>query len=527
MHFVCIIATKDTNSSAVWSELPNNFKRFFLHRVNDSTYSISLSLMKAHGAIVLPNTQSFFMRIYLPFLTLILLPILSTGQTLDNKTRFIQDELLSIHNFEGRDFFDYQKLFESAVTEILMEIQERMEVVILLSFSKDAPVKQSIHSKPLLADSTLLQLQSTLSEIPSISTLYSDFDVKYTYELNKSSKRIRENFSPPVPAIERKNQENFRPLSLAEKIEQTQKWSRNAALPILQSILDGFTEDFSSVKQFNKELNAYISEGKESVIALTDLNETYWKARNEVVLMPTLLPLIKIVLLTAEGRFEYAQKQIQLIYSFSANQSTLIYFLEELSWRISYCLIEEENLIQQLQQKSVDHEKLKDSLVALRPNSFNALLLDFNFKTLQTASKKDVLTEDWENLQRTFPMYEDTISPQNNLQAYQNDIRIQLYDLFVEPEKYDNDFGTYAQFALDIEAYAVAAELFLLFDQSDYLYQGKNIDYRPYFLYCLHQLSINSLDPYYTDIRKKSDKKIGKAQKKRMKKSSIYKNFTP
>lgn len=456
------------------------------------------------------------------------------GQITDASTKFEQHELLTLLNFEGNDYSQYATNFESTFETVSKFYDVPTDLVIIQYFSKELRPQYSFHAKPELSVEFQNKLDSAFSSIDPVFTTITNFQTTFRCKLNGGNKNRKAVYTPAIPKLRNLPRESYKNEPIQSLVAQTKNWAAEVAMPLLQLHLQNYEYVSPEIAVFANDLDLLLKDTTLSVEEKFDSNPIYWLANEQLKEAPTLLPTIKLFALVMDGRFEFAQTYAQIMYNFSAQESIIIYLLTELSWRSSYCAQKQETMSRKAIQFKNDN--LLDSANNVMTNLFEsnvksaygfAKFANFNFDSLNLKSQENIF-EDESNSSYLFklnPFSIDTIPASNKVEAYQNQIRLIIYDYFVDPRRIEGDYERFANRALELKSYSIAAELFRLLSNKSNLTEVEENAYIEKYLFSLHMLKIQSVDKIYEIKSKRRDKKLKKALKKTMIKNDRYKNF--
>lgn len=327
----------------------------------------------------------------------------------------------------------------------------------------------------------------------------------------------------------------FKKADLAGKRADIQAWAKDEILPIIAHYTSNVDAKFEGVINVGKMLKDKDVLNK-SIEELTDKNPDYWRATMEMNLGNQLIPFTKVALLMAKGEFDRARNLLNIIGFFYDKKSLPSVYHRALQGKLQAMYNELSKLVNE-GIKLHDAQKYKEAVkhyneVAEQfPNSawlnyeiyFSTA---FPMKDKKNKEDQDKVWQKWKKIIYTNdPMYHMDVRANSGKEGYLLYQRQRTNDLFRENEKFKSDFVAYADIALDLENYALAAQAYWLILSSLPKESYKNRNILAHYLYCLDKLGNKETIKIFKGDFKKEFKKIKEERISLMKKSTIYNSF--
>ena len=453
---------------------------------------------------------------------------IGSAATVKIDIQFIDHEELLAYNFNARAYANYQMAFQDSVTAFFKNTKEGQNVKIIQTLDPNLYPFYSFSAKPMLADSIRHQFQKMLMRIRPIVSLHVPFSSEIIVTINGGTTDRGLDYSPQLKAPLTLQQSKYEYADFAQTTDLLTKWLHKEALPLLIEIHNGhLLQENIELSAAEKTAFSTVHGGLAAIEkSFTNSDGLYWTVLRKMNSNDRTLLLFKTMLDAHEGRIDYAQKSLQMIYQFENNNSLLRYVMDELSWRINFYKQKENSLLQAV-SKTYNEETLSSDLQVLKAilkiNHLSSPALIRLFSIEQAAGQASPFPKlSYNDFKHSDPLRQDTLLANDAIQAYNNYLRGSTIDLFIAPESFDSDFEKYAEIALKLEAYEFAADLYWMLKNQPVKTNEKVFEeYAFRFEYALTKLSPN------TTIDKKLKKKIKRLDKKfrkEMKKSPYYKN---
>lgn len=428
---------------------------------------------------------------------------------------------LILYNVNFESYTTYRQDFKDSVTTFFSVLETGYDVKIFQTLDANLYPYYAFTAKPALPDSLRHALQKKLMSVKPITTYYLPFTTLFTIHANGGCQKRGLDYSPILENPLKAQLRPYTVLDLNVQYALLQKWIQKGTLPVITAI---FNENPAQCK---------LAFGTEKITAdqlLSAYEKRTLSSKSEYFKdNPQLIPALKVMFLSAQGRFDYAQCYMRMIYQFEASKTLIRYLLDQFNNRLRYYLAEEERLVNTAETMNLAEKNLfLDSLRVINPSSITFLHarldkiqnpLVSNYPPSESAIKDRFLSVN--------PMRSLVINPLSKKDAYDNSLRLEAADYFIDAETFDADFERYAEVALKLEAYEFAADLYWMLYQAAAKNpdQTEKTDYELHYRYALSKISSTTENRNKTDA--KTFKKRDKQLKKQMTKSATYKNFKP
>ncbi|QEH37660.1 hypothetical protein OJF2_62510 [Aquisphaera giovannonii] len=289
-----------------------------------------------------------------------------------------------------------------------------------------------------------------------------------------------------------------------EGLQLLQRWAIDEALPLLAAAANGADRKFPGVRYLGGALSKALADPKKGldVEKLATRNPDFWRATLEMERGNPLAPAVEMSLLLANGRVQWAQQIATMagIFAGPSGASDVLGFgkaladayLASLNGRI---------------EKGIalyDSGKVEEALAAfdaiLEDDPRSAWALYERFHTMRTIRMKkegNLLSGGWAatraKILASFPLYTSVAEASGQDGFFDLMRRKQLDHLFKEGRPVEKDLVTYADIALDLEAFDMAGLMYWSVLTS---IRPEDYDNRPLlesFLYALERLGVRNI----------------------------------
>lgn len=453
----------------------------------------------------------------------------SKAATVNFEVNFIDHEKLLAYNFEPHGYANYQKAFQDSILDFFADFKEAQNVRIIQTLDPNLYPYYSFSAKPALHDTLRHSLQKVLMSIRPITSLHIPFSSEHIITINGGNKDRGLDYSPQLTNPLNMRQSKYEFGDFKQNNDFLYHWLQNGAMPILSKMIKSSVQH-NNIELTTEEKKAFrtISEGVDANFQTALIRNTrYWNVMQKMPSDDRTLLVFNAMHMGANGRIQYAQKTLQMVYQFESSHTLLRYMMDEFNWRMNYYLQKEQGLLSSISRNydetrhEADLEKLQ-SILDINPNSEETLA-----RLFLLVDNVQYAVYPWGNELRNFnlsdPMRQDTIIAKSSQEAYNNYLRGSTADMFIDAETFENDFPKYAEIALKLNAYEFAADLYWMLANKAKSEANKNAD--TYFF--RHQYALHKLlpDAPISKKLKKRFKRLDKKFRKEMKRHPRYKNF--
>lgn len=445
-------------------------------------------------------------------------------------------------NLDRVAFASWGRLVTNKVDSAFLGDKTKRDVMILITLHTQAEPEVHLHARPAFSDAEMKQAQEAFAHIPSYHTKLLDYSFVYLIRLNGGSGNQAAAFVPAYEDPKDASRKAFKRKGLSEKKTELMNWAVTEVLPVLAASEQKVDDKFSGVHYMAKTLNNVCSlydahKQVPDALSLTDSVPDYWRGVMEMSPGNEIIPLSKVMLLVAEGKFDYAKEYTELIRHFCSDKALATYYINELSWKL-----EEFNreLNVRARHGVEQHQKgnfqgaiaVYEGVLADYPNSaWLHYELYFSKTQARNAVKKDSLLSqsEWDEARKLIyklnPLYPLSARASSGKENYQSSRRFELNKLFKDKDKLSQDMEQLADIAFDLESYGYAAEAYWLCFSRLKKADLDNREMLPYCLYSIEKLGVKEIRKNFQGDFDKEFRRIGKEQKKKMESSPYYKAF--
>jgi hypothetical protein len=486
---------------------------------------------------------------FIRFLIVLLLLFVSTPAFTQSKPQ-VEIQLLTNDQVAEADlnknaFLDWAKLLTARVDSAFLFDQSKRDIMLLVTLHQEAEPELSFHARPAYSETELNKLKTLFRHLPSLHTKL--FDYSFVYLVRTQGGSGAEKNAAFVPEYMDPNMARriaFRKAGLSEKKTLLQQWAKEEVIPVLEEFETRVDAKFAGVQYMAKKMDSIysvdIAQAQPvlvNVYSITDSVSDYWRGVMEMSPGNHIITLSKVMLLVAEGEFDFAKEYCELLRQMGAEKALATYYTNELSWRL-----EEFNkeLNTRVSRGIALHDKGNYAgAIAV----YTGILTEYpgsawvNYELYFSASRKLLIetkdssrgTEEWNKAKRIIyghnPLYPVCARARTGKEGYEMYRRSELSHLFKDKKKFSSDLLELGDIAMDLGAYGYAAETYWICYSRLKKETIGNREMLPYCLYCLDKLGVKEIRKNFIGDFDKEFKKISKEQRKRMEASPAYNSF--
>jgi len=404
-----------------------------------------------------------------------------------------------------------------------------LEVISMFTLSRDQDLRIQHSSRPGGEERNLDGLKEALFSIPAPRAKYVPYTFMLIARINYGCPDNEVTFQPEFDYPSDKRSDEFSALSLSEKVVKLREWVSEEVLPLLayyESIVD---VNFSGVRGIADDLEEkkYLTE---SAVTLTELNSTYWNAILEMSTGYQLIPFTKVCLHIMHDEYPQASRLLKVISLFSNEDSLPFALHDELYDKLGGLmgelkkLVDDCSAIRRTDGADSAFKKIEELKIQF-PKSPQVVFEYYMNRLLPKGKKKEWAKANME-VSECDRLFYPRVVPSDREQAYRFSSNTESSELFRDPNHVRPNLVSYADIALDLGEYGLAAQTYWLilnyFDkENDY----NNRDILAHFLYCLNKLGHSEiLEKFKGDFTKKFEI-IDEDRECFMKDSEAYKNW--
>ncbi len=342
------------------------------------------------------------------------------------------------------------------------------QVIIEIELLPDREPNLRLAAQPKLTEAEKEHLTVELRKIPVLNTKFSS----WAYRLVRGGESSQgEPFNPPFISPSARRFQRFREARPKEKVEMIKERIRRHVLPLLATAATSVEAKFKGVRGSGSILQAQLAKKDFRSEQLTASSD-FWRGLLEMAPGNPLVLAMPVFLVAAQGKFDFAFSQAQIVVSFSDSKLYLtaelmdfIHYYDELTQapggineRIK------EAIARYDENKPGESKAILDGIIADYPNSAWArheLLLIF-----MTQHSDDAFDVTKDHMQKQVyeadPLYPFASTMKGSEQIYKGLQRVKLQELQKDREHVRRFLVSYADIAVDLEQYAVAGQLYHL-----------------------------------------------------------------
>ncbi len=483
-------------------------------------------------------------RVGLLYLFLCLLaqpPFAAEEQQKDNistELKPLSNELLAEVNFEHTELVDWLRAYSAESKKLLATDTRSRDVQLIVSLKRQGPPEFSLAARPAFDSLRQGELRAAIGRLSTPRPSFTDFHMQFNFSIAGGCGCDSQPFLPPVLPPEARIQQEFVRAPLEKKRAAIIQLAREEVLPTLVALAERSDSlHFATVRQFASTAGQWKAQAGTSAASITDSSSAYWRAMMELSSGNTLLSTIKVGMLLAEGKFDLANRYVFLLNIFTKRQSMAAVFLNQLSWRLHEFY---NDLNTSIQRGIALHDTgrfaeaagLYKKILAIHPQSAWANLELYYSQTALRQSRDSLALYEgpaWEKARsRVFacdPLYPLTAKATSGREAYLLTRRHEINSFFRSKETFAVDYVSYADIALDVGAYGLAAEIYWLGNSFVPREQSSNRNLLSYFVYCVFQLGDTDIIKLFNSDFGSIFASIEKDRRDRMQRSAIYQRF--
>jgi hypothetical protein len=476
------------------------------------------------------------------FSTLITLLVLWTTMAgraqqipVEMEIQFLASETIAEVNIDQSEVIGYVKTFNESLQAALARTTTRADVYVVQTIHKDQPVSVEIYARPAMGSGELQKIKEQLLAIKAPNTKLVDFPLLFKAKVNGGLEGSQAAFTPEFQIPAEKQLAEFQRKNLQAQYEAIKSWARTEAIPVLAAFETRVDDKFEGVRAVGSLLTTTDFRKKQDVKALTEHSNSYWRACLEMSRGNQLIPASKAFMYAAQGELDKANLYLNLLQPISDPKSVPFILGQELNDMLRAF---QQQVYEEVQKGIAFHDKgnfaaavaAYDQLLAIYPASAWVNYERYHSQNALSQTKGKVLNEELWNKSKAVvyncnPLYPMDVHASTGQEAYLLFKRKGLAELFQAREKLKSDYVDYADAALQLGEYGVAAQMdWIIFSTFPEGEQGPG-NRLAYFLYCLDKLGNKEIIKNFKGDFKKEFALIDARLDKDMKQSAIYKSF--
>jgi hypothetical protein len=458
-------------------------------------------------------------------------PLLNAQSEVEIQLELLTPDLIGKVALDQGALIEWVKLIREDVEAECAKEKGDKDLIVSLTIHSNKDATIELFSLPKMKPSIIKGLQKKLTSHKSPRTKFNEYSLLVVGKINEGAQSDGD-FTPALVLPYDRKIAAFQKLSLADKQKDIKNWMQNDVLPVLahyESNVDSVYLGVKSVGDLVKD-KAYLSK---STLEITDLNSDYWRATMEMSKGNQLIPFTKACLLIANGEFDRAQSLLYILRFFYDKTTIPAKLDQEISDKLDLFMTELGKEI----EKGIafhdyqDYEKAIEQYNMLMENFSKSAWLNYEMYYSKSAKSvdSDVTGEEWQSASKIIydlhPMYSLGVQAKTGKEGYLLFRRREIAELFTDKEKLRVDIVEFADIALDLENYAIAAQIYWLAMTHLSKEDCGDRDLLAYMLYCLHKLGDETTIENFKSDYKKEFAEIEAERLELMHNSLMYKAF--
>lgn len=472
-------------------------------------------------------------------------PCFAAVSSEEPKQRFIQSELtlLAPEALYATLFDDiasmnsWTNIMLGLIEETAQEKSPQTASIFQIILSADAPLLVEEVSEPQLNPDLSQEYRNLILSITPPKLKFGKLAFRISIRPRSISSRVLQNLHNELLPYLANDLEDFRRLSLGEKIAYLSHWSRDQAIP---AITQYAKLQFPKLQGINNLTSFFEKHDDTSFIPIASYSETnplFWRAVFEMPADEPLASTLELFAHVANRNFAYAKRLLNVTLPFSSIQKPSGFYLDQLA---SFMQIMQEDIQKNLNEiRSLVKAEKYDDAIFLCENILTAMPghplflheyiksnLDKRKANGEAVSLKDFMSRDLINeIYKKDPFFLGSVVLRSARDAYNHVQRNRIDEIFKDTQNYRNNLAELAQNCLNLRAWHFAAHLFhrcLYYTETDE--QGKNKIIN-FFLYALEKSNVQDFKSNFPGDHASTFADIEQILNQRFKQSEAYRGF--
>ena len=413
-------------------------------------------------------------------------------------------EALTGYDFAGRALSDWGPRLSVALDEALEQETQPRTIIVQLTMHTDREASVELSSSPVLPAQLAQRLRRALLASEPPKTKLVDFTLRVVAKVGSGASDGESSCSPKLQSPHEKRLAELSSATLGQRLQILQAWSQQEVLPVLTAAMQAAESDFSGVRGVGTLLQSDRKHGP--VSQLLDGSAQYWRGLLEMSPGNPLLVSSRLFLYLARGELDLTRLYMKPIYYFAKSDNLAHDYLEQLR---EYLIVVYDSLDARIRVGVELHDQARfDDAISL----YDGILRDYPCSALtlyerwfaqnekemrQGVAQAGSSLDEWEQVRsdvfRCNPMFEIDAVSTSEQRRQQMMRRLALRSLWKDPRSEGEDYLRYADIALDLGEYGLAAHLYFLIGTglSVSAYGDRNV--LAHFLYSVEKLGVTEL----------------------------------
>ncbi len=418
-------------------------------------------------------------------------------------------EALADYNFAAMELHTWGPRLMTALDQALAGESTARTVQVQITMHPQSEATIELSASPALPTALSEKLTASFLASAPPHTKLVDYTLRVTAQVGGGAKDGEASCQPKLLSPHEQRLDAMKRATIGQRIQILREWSRADVLPVLAAVMQAAEPDFAGVRSVGQRLKASSPEAT-STTELFDKNPQYWRAMMEVAPGNPLLLSSRLFVHLARGELDLVRLYLKPTYYFAKTDNLAHDYLEQLR---DHLVLFYESLDAQIrvgvelhdQARFDDAIALYDGILAQYPCSALARYEKWYAKnTRELKAEKagqpervDATLDEWEQLRgdifRCNPMFEIDAVSRGEQHRQRMLRRLALRQLWKDRSVENQDYLRYAEIALDLGEYALAAHLYFLIGTGMPEKEFGDRKVLSHFLFAVEQLGVPSM----------------------------------
>ncbi len=418
-------------------------------------------------------------------------------------------EALADYNFAASELNAWGPRLMTALDRALAAETTPRTIQVQITMHPQVEATIELSASPVLPMPLAEKLMQSFAASAPPHTKLVDYTLRVTAQVGSGSPNGEAACQPKLLSPHEQRLAAMKQATIGKRLELLRSWSRNEVLPILAAVMQAAEPDFQGVRSVAQSLKNSSPE-RTSTTELFDRNPHYWRGMMEVAPGNPLLLSSRLFFHVARGELDLVRLYLKPTYYFAKNDFLAHDFLEQLR---DHLVLFYDSLDAQIrvgvelhdQSRFDDAIALYEAILAQYPCSALALYEKWYAKNARElraekagrSERVDATLDEWEQLRgnifRCNPMFEIDAVSRGEQHRQRMLRRLALRQLWKDRSVENQDYLRYAEIALDLGEYALAAHLYFLIGTGMPEKEFGDRKVLSHFLFAVEQLGIPSM----------------------------------
>ena len=444
-------------------------------------------------------------------------------------------EALADYNFAGADLHAWGPRLHAALDRAFDKETTPRTIQIQITMHPVAEATIELSASPALPSDVADRITASFQNSAPPKTKLVDYTLRVTAQVGTGGPGGEASCEPKLLSPHDKRLDAMKRASIAQRLELLRAWSDQEVLPVLAAVMQAADPDFSGVRSIASSL-ATSQPHAVSVAVLLDKNPAYWRGLLEVTPGNPLLMSSRLFWHLSRGELDLVRLYLKPIYYFAKTDHLAHDYLEQLR---DHLVLFYDSLDAQIRVGVALHDEsrfddaiaLYESILRQYPCSALARYEQWFAKNARAQKAEsagqpgqiDASLDEWENRRgeifRCNPMFEIDAVSRGDLEQKRMMRRLELRQLWKDRRVENQDYLRYAEIALDLGEYALAAHLYFLIGTGLPEKEFGDRKVLAHFLFSVEKLGVTSLKELFKGDHGRDFAEIQAASESRLRKS--------